>query len=85
MHPDEYLGALTDLDYSSLLYFVATTTLQQAMHVHRNNNNTATVFVRSLAWAGYARLQCSKVVLRASSAIAVHVLQDACSESEPLE
>ena len=84
----EYLGALTDLDYSSLLYFVkkiSNTTLQQAMHVHRNNNNTATVFVRSLAWAGYARLQCSKVVLRASSAIVVHVLQDACSESEPLE
>ena len=38
-----------------------------------------------MARAGYARLQCSKVVLRASSAIAVHVLQDACSESEPLE
>ncbi len=35
----EYLGALTDLDYSSLLYFVkklCNTTLQQAMHVHRN-------------------------------------------------
>ncbi len=39
-----------------------------------------------MIWAGYARLQCSKVaVLRASSAIAVHVLQDACSEGEPLE
>ena len=79
----EYLGALTDLDYSSLLYFV------KNYQYNTTTTNACTqeycYSVHSLAWAGYARLQCSKVVLRASSAIAVHVLQDACSESGPLE
>ena len=52
----EYLGALTDLDCSLLLYFEKNTTLQQAMHLHGNNNNTATVFValHGLATPGYS-------------------------------